>query len=297
MIDEEITITEFSKLSYETKDSFENIAHNLINEWNIFFNSKKNSYSASIANFLNDISILNSYKNYFDVLDIDEFIDWNSNFQKDQLQHMKDGHNFNIFYLLKNEFDFVIQETMHSKLIKFLLNSREMHGLGNLFLVEFLKNIGIESPEDGIWEVTAEQGKIDILIERKYPQSVIIIENKSNWACDQENQLYRYWYKAIYLKTRAIKEEFYNKNNQKYQIIYLSPNSHKQYDEQSIRKPQNDQFDTYNELPDKIPMKIASMTFDNDIQKWLNDCKNVIPETNHRIREYISQYQMLCKTL
>ena len=297
MVDEEIIITEFSKLTYETKDGFENIAHNLINEWTIFLNNKKNRYSASIANFLNEISILNSYKNYFDVLDIDDFIDWNSNFQKDQLQHMKDGHNFNIFYLLKNEFDFVIQETMHSKLIKFLLNSREMHGLGNLFLVEFLKYIGIESPEDGTWEVTAEQGKIDILIERKHPQSVIIIENKSNWACDQENQLYRYWYKAIYLKTRAIKEEFYNKNNQKYQIIYLSPNSHKQYDEQSIRKPQNDQFDTYNELPDKIPMKIASMTFDNDIQKWLNDCKNVIPETNHRIREYISQYQMLCKTL
>ena len=48
---------------------------------------------------------------------------------------------------------------------------------------------------------------------------------------------------------------------------------------------------------EKIPMEVVNMTFDNDIQTWLDICKTKIPETNHRVREYISQYQMLCKTL
>lgn len=294
---EEFIISEFSRLSFEVKDTFLNHASKLVNEWNDYYNKEKNLFAETERELLNGLGLFDSYKSYFDVLELNKFEDWNIEFQKDQQRHKEDGHNFNIFHLLKKEFDFNIQETMHSKLIKFLLDSSESHGLENIFLFEFLEFIGIESPEKGTWQVTAEQGKIDILIQRSNPQSVIVVENKSNWACDQENQLYRYWHKAIYLKTKRIERDFYDKNKQNYQIIYLSPNSYKQYEDQSISKPKNDQFDTYKGLPERIPMEIIDMTFDKDIQKWLDVCKDKIPETNHRIREYISQYQMLCKTL
>lgn len=294
---EEFIITEFTTLSLETKDIFFNHANKLINEWNDYYNSKESQFAETERELLDSLSFLNSYKNSFDVLEFNKFTGWNIELQKDLQRHKEDGHNFNIFNLLKKEFDFNIQETMHSKLIKFLLDSSESHGLENVFLLEFLEFIGIESPEIGTWQVTAEQGKIDILIQRSNPQSVIVIENKSNWACDQENQLYRYWHKAIFLKTKKIEKEFYDNNKQNYQIIYLSPNNYKQYDAQSISKPNNDQFDTYKGLPERIPMEIINMTFDNGIQKWLDICKVKIPDTNHRIREYISQYQMLCKTL
>ena len=297
MYKEEIIIKEFSKLSFALKDNFSYDANKIINDWNDYYCNVKSLFFIFERDFLNEISYLNSYKDYFNVLEFDKFIDWNIESQKDQQQDKKDGHNFNIFYLLKKEFDFNIQETMHSKLIKFLLDSNESHGLENVFLLEFLKFIGVESPGEGVWQVTAEQGKIDILIQRSNPQSIIIIENKSNWASDQENQLYRYWYKAIYLKTKEIGKEFYSKNKQNYKIIYLSPNSGKQCEEQSIKKPQNDQYDIYKGLPEKIPMEITNMNFDYEIQEWLDICNTKVPETNHRIREYISQYQMLCKTL
>jgi hypothetical protein len=215
----------------------------------------------------------------------------------DSEQHRKDGHNFNIFELLRNEFDFRIQETMHSKLIKFLLDSNGSHGQGKRFLIEFLKQLNAYLPEEGVWHITAEEGKIDVLLQRNEPESIIIIENKSNWACDQPNQLYRYWYNAIYLKTKEKTNEFYAQNKDRYQIIYLPPNNYKTYEEQSVRKPQDDLYNSYIGLPDKVPVEVKILTFDSHIQDWLEMCKRILPETNHRIKEYITQYQILCKTL
>jgi len=74
--------------------------------------------------------------------------------------------------------------------------------------------IGIKEPYKGTWKVTAEEGKIDLLLKRYSPFSIVVIENKSNWACDQQNQLYRYWYNEIYKITKEVDEIFYE-NNQK----------------------------------------------------------------------------------
>lgn len=292
-LDSQISI--YADYSNVTIYSFLHNADFIIKEWSSYlkFNRSRSEYRvtkiiSSLPTLVNDLNA---------IINLDDFVEWYSLYMEDQAQHFRDGHNFNIFNLLRNEFDFKIQETMHSKLIKFLLDSNESHGQKDIFLLEFLRLLNIESPEIGKWKVSAEQGKIDVLIERDTPHSVIIIENKSNWANDQPNQLYRYWYRAIYLKTKEVSPEFYKKNKHKYQIIYLAPNSYKCCNEQSLTKPQEDVYSLYRGLPNKIPMSIKNLTFDEEIQFWLEECKNMLPKTNHRIREYISQYQLLCKTL
>ena len=138
--------------------------------------------------------------NYFDNTFFQEITNWYKAVLIDKKKHFREGHNFNVFHLFKEKFGFYIQETMHSRLLKFLLDAKETHGQGGLFLLKFLEILGIQSPETGTWQVTAEVGRIDVLIERKEPQSIIVIENKSNWAPDQSNQLYRYWHQAIFQK-------------------------------------------------------------------------------------------------
>lgn len=104
--------------------------------------------------------------------------------------------NFNVFDF------FAVGETKHSELLGFLLDSNQTHGQSNLFLLDFLTLLNIESPEVGKWQITCEYDRIDIMLKREYPLSIIIIENKSNFAEDQPNQLYRYWYNQIYSSSK-----------------------------------------------------------------------------------------------
>lgn len=240
--------------------------------------------------------ILNKSKqNIIQEINLKDIVNWHKDFLIDEKQNKEDGHNFNVFDLLEEEFNFRIYETMHSKLLKFLLDTNASHGQENSFLIEFLQLLGIDQPGEGIWHVTAEQGKIDILLQRYEPESVIIIENKSNWANDQPNQLYRYWYNAIYSKTKNSNKEFYSQNSDRYKIIYLAPNEGKKIELQSITRPKENII--YDGLPDKIPMNIYTLTFNDFVQNWLIKCKDKLPPTNNRIREYITQYQMLCNKL
>jgi len=191
------------------------------------------------------------------------------------------------FNLLKM---FYIGETQHSYLLANLLNKDGSHGQGHLFLNAFLDKIGItRERNDENWIVTAETGRIDILLRRVYPHSVVIVENKSNYAVDQENQLYRYWYQEIY---RRISERhlpaYYIEEPPEvfYQIIYLSPNSMKFPKTNSLSKPSN--WDKT--LPPIVPIKIKTLTFSKFIGDWLTDCLQDIPLTNYRVREYVKQY-------
>ena len=269
----------------------------VVTEYQNILNSSKNlmlSRWYNIVNGWHDISN-NSKQNIIHKINLQDIVSWHNVFLIDEKQNIKDGHNFNVFDLLEEEFNFRIYETMHSKLLKFFLDTRASHGQGKIFLIEFLQLLGITQPGEGIWHVTAEQGKIDILLHRSEPESVIIIENKSNWANDQPNQLYRYWYNVIYSKTKNCNKEFYSQNRDRFQIIYLAPNEGKKLDKQSISKPKDNII--YYELPDKIPMDICTHTFNDFVQNWLIKCKDKLPPTNYRIREYITQYQMLCNKL
>lgn len=176
---------------------------------------------------------------------------------------------------------FRIDETLHSRLLGFFLDKNASHGQGDVFLKLFIEKLGYTDYDKGKWNVTVEKQRIDILIERNHPHSVIIIENKSNDAIDQDNQIYRYWHKAIYCKN---KEEC--ANNDKYKIIYLVANDAKLPSENTLIRP----IDWSANLAEVVPLKVERWNFNNQINCWLQDCLNLIDNENYRLKEYIRQY-------
>lgn len=184
---------------------------------------------------------------------------------------------------------FKIDEKKHSELLAELLNPNGKHGQGDLFLNSFMQISAINLKDTkNKWIVTAEKGRIDIRIKAHCPHSVIIIENKSNFAGDQENQLYRYWYQEIFLpnKNNTILAE----DSSRYKIIYLSPADWKIPTDLSITKPINWNEDWAKDLPDKIPIQPIILQFDREIIKWLKDCESQLTRNNYRLKEFINQY-------
>lgn len=267
----------------------------VINLWSKLFHETKNKRALDFSDIINrNDNIKLNYQFLPKISDIVEWQSWYDLYLEDRKKHEEIGHNFNIFSLFREEFDFHVKEIMHSKLLKFLLNPFSSHGQGKKFLIEFLNLIGIQNPNNGTWFVTAEEGRIDVLLKRNHPHSVVIIENKSNWAGDQPNQLYRYWLQEIYSTTKEANFEFYENNKDKYQILYLPPSELKQFEQQSTTKPK--EILNVN-LPEDLPIGVKTIYFNKEIQFWLEKCKLQLPEKNHRIREYISQYQLLCNNL
>lgn len=183
-------------------------------------------------------------------------------------------------------------ETMHSILLANLLNPNSSHGQGPLFIYAFLKKLGIENPEEGQWVVTAEKGRIDVLLKRANPHAVVIIENKSNGAVDQANQLYRYWHQEIHMTVKSKTFDYYNQHPEKYKLIYLTPDEWKRPTDNSLTRPSH----MPKEFPEQVPMEPVIWRFDQHIVEFLKeviDLKetiNHIPLTNHRLREYLKQY-------
>lgn len=178
---------------------------------------------------------------------------------------------------------FPIGETMHSFLIANIINPNSEHGQGDLFLKSFLKKLDVEVYENDNWIVTAEIGRIDILIKRENPHTVIVIENKSNYAIDQENQIYRYWYQEIYLPNKKQLKPISEEN---YHIIYLTPSEYKVPEKHSLLRPKE-----YDEnLPEIVPLKPKIWQFNKEIKDWLKNSINELHSENHRLREYIKQY-------
>ena len=177
-------------------------------------------------------------------------------------------------------------EPIHSRIICELLSPNGRHNKKDVFLNLFF-NVVFPEQEYGKekWIVEAEKEYFDIRIRNYNNTSIFIIENKSNWADDQPNQLYRYWYYGIYIPQYDLK----GKNNK---ILYLSPNDFKYPSQQSMSRP--DDFDK--NLPDTLPEGIVKVIFFNDeIIKWLESCiewfKSCLPEElNSSTYFYIEQY-------
>jgi hypothetical protein len=199
--------------------------------------------------------------------------------------------NFNVLKF------FSINETLHSQLLFKLLNPNSEHGQGKLFLKEFLRLLDVAEPDNGVWKITAETGKIDLLLRRDHPCSIIIIENKSNGAVDQPNQLYRYWYQEIYLTTKEVDPAYYEKKINNFKIIYLPPTFFKYPEDHSISKPQDEAWLKLAKLPDKIPLKYEIRTYNEFIIQWITECIKILPESNHRMIEYLNQYIDICYNL
>ena len=127
--------------------------------------------------------------------------------------NFEENYPFNIFELIS---DIYYRENFHSDIIAQLLRNE-------IILKNFLDFIGVDKSKYENCEVEREESKIDILI--KTEKNCIIVENKLNWAKDMPEQLFRYYNEC--------------KNNKKLEvdkIVYLSPNSWKQPEEQSIKE-------------------------------------------------------------
>jgi len=195
--------------------------------------------------------------------------------EKENIKSKEESIRFNVLNF------FHIDETLHSRLLGFFLDKNASHGQGDLFLRKFIEKLGYGDYEIGKWKVTIEKQRIDILIERKTPHSAIIIENKSNNACDQENQIYRYWHRTIYSKSKE-----HSSDNNKFKIIYLTSNNWKLPNENTLVKPKN----YSKKLPEKVPLKVNVWKFNTEIKSWLIECLPLLSNQNHKLREYIKQY-------
>ncbi len=199
-------------------------------------------------------------------------------------QNRKKSIDFNVLNF------FSIDEKKHSYIIAYLLTPTEDHGQGKLFLNLFLKRLEIFLPaaEEDEWVVTAEKGRIDIMLRRDKPHSVIIDENKSNNADDQPNQLYRYWHNMIFWPNRHKENpiQYISEHSDCYKIIYLAPNGFKQFSLDSVTKPS---YLNSDKLPKKID-GIDKWSFNEQIVGWLKDSCEKLDKENHRLREFIIQY-------
>ncbi len=307
-------------VAYKRKSSesyFEN-CKSIIDSYHFIYQQSETDYTFALKSISNTLDNINFSSNQY--IDISKVSNLLVDYTKVYIDSLKKSVDYYsdldfIFGRIQNiiKFDFEenktnssnfnaltffnIDETLHSQLIVKLLDPKSEHGQEKLFLIEFLRLLKIDEPEKGDWKITAETGRIDILLKRDNPASVIIVENKSNRAIDQQNQLYRYWYKEIYLKTKKVDTSFYEKNRNRYRVIYMPPDLFKYPDIHSVRKPQDENWSKLIELPDKMPVEYEIRPFNVFVVQWLNKCLDIIPKTNHRMIEFLKQYFEICNNL
>jgi len=191
---------------------------------------------------------------------------------------------------------FTLDEHTHTQLLGNLLNPCYPHGQGDLFLISFLNLLDIYLPQLGIWQVQMETGNVDILLKRENPHSVVIVENKSNLAVDQPAQLYRYWHEQIYVPNIGAPGIDYGSPSAyrqddiraRYKILYLTPSRSKFPAVHSLRRPE--WLSHISTLPEVVPLDWEHATYDDLIVRWLKGCKEEVPDTNLRLREYLAMY-------
>lgn len=221
---------------------------------------------------------------------IDDIVSIANIIKEKKRSNIREGKYVNVFTLW-NSFS-GLTEPIHSRILHFLLSSDPMHGQGNLFLGLFLKRIGIDIQKNEEWLVTAEKGRVDVMLKRFHPRSVIVIENKSNWAGDQPNQLYRYWYQNIHIVEEDCHSEYYD-SHPEFKVVYLIPNENKILNDDSMKRPS----DYPEDLPSELPIKPVIFKFDDDISKWLLECIKALPEENTPLKNLLSQYNEYCINL
>jgi hypothetical protein len=179
-------------------------------------------------------------------------------------------------------------EPQHSLILGSIINPSSEHGYGDVFLKEFFdivindKNFNCDGNEK--WFVNIERERFDISIRNNNKTKIIIMENKSNGAVDQQNQLYRYWIDGIY------KPQFrFSRYNIPHwaKILYLSPSFKKGYSEQTITRPLN--WDK--NLPQSIPKSIIkTVYFREELSNWLKKCLELVENTSD-MYFYLKQYK------
>jgi hypothetical protein len=181
-----------------------------------------------------------------------------------------DRTKFNVFSILRKTRDEVF---LHSRFLAELLDPDGTHQQKVSFLRSFLETVGISGFSIESVKVFREKYRIDILIENKNKQ-VVIIENKID-AKDQEEQLSNY---VRTIKKRGIEDVW---------IVYLTLDRHHPH-ENSLPVESRVELENIN--------KYFAISYDDEIRVWLDCC---IKESASfpTLRETLVQYRELVDKL
>ncbi len=196
-------------------------------------------------------------------------------------RNRKENHHYNPLRSI------TIKETDHSRILGELLKPDGSHGQGRLFLDSFLRRIGID-PVEGKWIVTVEQDRIDILLRRDEPASVVIIENKSCNASDQPGQLYRYWFRQIHQRHPGLRYDYLDLEK-RFRVIYLPPGEYARPGERSVVRPPDAAYSAckHARLPESI---LDCRSFEADVAEWLNELMESETGLSERLRIFLKLY-------
>jgi len=169
---------------------------------------------------------------------------------------------------------FAIDENKISELLAFILNPNSSHGQGDIYLKEFYNHFGIEDNfQDAVVEtehVTKKNRRIDIFIQTD--ESYIIIENKYNWASDQDSQLHDYF---EYARNKNLESKGHN-----IYCFYLTP-------DKELKNPTKSS-------KGKIPEgKLFIKDFNSDIGSFLEKCREI--SKNVKMQLFINDLISLIK--
>ena len=190
-----------------------------------------------------------------------EVINLISNLEKENIERYKDilkkqdkKLNFNIFDIITDKWK---KENFHSEILKFLLENYED------FFNNFLELINIKDKKEySNAEITNEEARIDILI--KSENKAIIVENKINWAPDQNEQLARYYEK--------IKNGYNGEQKREVEkIVYIAPSKDKNPDAQTFGEYEK-------EIKDRLEKIISFDGSENDLVSCLEKSRDKLKE-------------------
>lgn len=184
-----------------------------------------------------------------------EVINLISNLEKENIERYKDilkkqdkKLDFNIFDIITDKWK---RENLHSEILRFLLENYEV------FFNNFLELINIKDKKEYLnAEITNEEARIDILI--KSEKKAIIVENKINWAPDQNEQLAKY-YKKVKEKKEVEK------------IVYIAPSKDKNPDAQTFGEYEK-------EIKDRLEKIISFDGSEDDLVSCLEKSRDKLKE-------------------
>ena len=211
---------------------------------------------------------------------VDSLISINQVIENFRLQREKtelyDSNRFNPFQFLRTD------EMGLSKILAFLLDPKETHGQGDLFLNSFLKYIGkhnflaYDKIQVCVEKATSENRRHDIFIEgflNSKRRWIVSIENKLRFASDQEKQLKDY------------RDDLEGYREVEYCLIYL-PVFKEPPSENSIRK---------NEWEALISAKKAILLSAKDLLDWLDNTLIIAPavkQFSQDLKKFLSEELM-----
>jgi hypothetical protein len=147
-----------------------------------------------------------------------------------------------------------------------------------------LESLDVPEPGAGAWRLTVEEDRVDLMLARDAPQSVVLIENKANDAEDQPNQLYRYWHRQIHRRYPAL-DYAADDTRRSFRVIYLSSDGNELPQPQSLERPA-DCAGGYS----RLPLQCETLGLDKLMGLLKDEADRRVPETNTRLTTFLVMY-------